>query len=610
MRFSALATLSVSAIPLGAHAQRTPSAPSSPPAVSAAISDIRYEVQFDKSTAPLRQLVVTMRFTTAGREPVLLSLPAWTPGAYEISNYARWVSGFEASGNGKPVLWDKLDYDTWRVMPNGATAITITFHYSADSLDNAMAWAHPDFAFFNGTNVLLYPEGRPTDFSATVTIKTEADWLVTTGMSSGGAARSYTAKNYHDLVDMPFFVGKFELDSAQVAGKWTRVASYPEGMLTGDARKQFWHDVERFFPPLIGVTGEMPYDTYTIEIVFDSSYGGGSALEHQNSHLGIYTPFIVGNSIFPSITAHEVFHLWNVKRMRPADMVPYRYDRPQPTPWLWVSEGITDYYADLALVRGEIVDSSGFLQLTNGKMAHVQELAPVALEDASVNAWIHPTDGSADIYYDKGSLAGLMLDIMIRDASDNRASLDNVMRDVYSTTYKTGGRGFTAADWWGAVSRAAGGKSFTDVNAEYIDGRDAFPWATVLPLAGMRLRSDTIREPRVGVLTQADSGGVVVSSVEEGSAASEAGVQPGDVLVQIGEIPVADASFGARFRSRYGRADGESIPVTVKRGGQVLTLQMKVRITTRVRDSAIFDRNASPKALRIRNGILKGTTGS
>jgi predicted metalloprotease with PDZ domain len=408
---------------------------------------------------------------------------------------------------------------------------------------------------------------------------------------------------------MPFFVGKFELDSMQVAGKWTRVASYPQGMLTGDARKQFWHDVERFFPPLIRVTGETPYDTYTIEIVFDSSFGGGSALEHQNSHLGIYTPFIVGNPILPSITAHEVFHLWNVKRMRPADMVPYRYDRPQPTPWLWVSEGITDYYADLALVRGDIIDSSGFLQLTNGKMTHVQELSPVALEDASVNTWIHPTDGTADIYYDKGSLAGLMIDIMIRDASDNRASLDNVMREVYTTTYKTAGRGFTSADWWGAVSRAAGGKSFIDVNAKYIDGREPFPWESVLPLAGMRVRSDTIREPRVGVLTQADSAGVVVSSVEAGSAAGEAGIQPGDVLVQVGEIPVTDASFGARFRSRYGRADGETIPVAVKRGGQTVTLSMKVRITTRIHDSAVFDRSASPKALRIRKGILTGTTG-
>ena len=122
-----------------------------------------------------------------------------------------------------------------------------------------------------------------------------------------------------------------------------------------------------------------------------------------------------------SITAHEIFHAWNVKRLRPADMVPYRYDRPQPTPWLWVSEGITDYYADLALVRGGVVDAGGFCAADDGEDREVADAPPVALEDASLSTWIHPTDGTGYIYYPKGSLAGFLLDIMIRDASDNSA---------------------------------------------------------------------------------------------------------------------------------------------------------------------------------------------
>jgi len=207
--------------------------------------------------------------------------------------------------------------------------------------------------------------------------------------------------------------------------------------------------------------------------------------------MGIYTPFIIGNPTLVSITAHEVFHLWNVKRMRPVEMTPYRYDRAQPTPWLWVSEGITDYYSDLALVRGGVIDSSGFLNLTNTKMSNVAALPPTSLQDASLSTWIHMADGTEYIYYDKGSLAGFLLDIMIRDASDNKSSLDDVMRQVYTATYKAG-RGFTGEDWWGAVSRAAGGKSFADFNEKYVDGREPFPFSSTISLAGLRLRSDTI----------------------------------------------------------------------------------------------------------------------
>jgi predicted metalloprotease with PDZ domain len=574
--------------------------------ISAPVSDLRYEVSFTRATAAERVLKVTTRFAVTGREPVLLSLPAWTPGAYELSFFARHVHQFAATSDGKPLTWDKLDADTWRIAPAGAKAVTITFDYRADSLDNAMAWSRDDFAFFNGTNLFLYPEGRDPAFGATVTVTTEPTWKVTTGMPAG-EARTYSARNYHDLVDMPFFVGAFDVDSQQVQGKWVRVASYPEGQLARDARRTFWEQVQRMFPPMIdAMGGDVPYDTYTILTVFDSSSQGGSALEHANSHLGIYTPYIIGNPAFPSITAHEIFHLWNVKRMRPIDMVPYRYDRAQPTTWLWVSEGITDYYADLALVRGAVIDSTDFLAVTTGKIEEVAAAPAVALEDASLSTWMHPTDGTGYLYYPKGSLAGLLLDILTRDASDNAAGLDDVMREVYQKTYKTG-KGFTAQDWWGAVTRAAKGKGFTDFNARYIDGREPFPWGTTLPLAGLRLKVDTLREPRIGVLTAMDSVGtaVVVTELEPGGAAEAAGVKSGDELISVGEIPVAEG-FGTKFRARYGKAEGQQIPIKVKRGGRELTLTIAVRMSISTSQRIIFDPSASPKARRVRRGIMTG----
>jgi len=591
-----------------AVAQRADRGAAATPTVSAPITNVRYAVTFDRTTARSRQLLVSMTFSVSGNDPVLLSMPVWTPGAYEISDYVRKATNVRVTGEGGTPRWDKLDPDTWRVVPNGARSITLAFSYIADSMDNAMSWSTREFAFFNGTNILPFPEGRSPDFTATVTINTEADWQVATGMAPADAPRAFAARNYHDLVDMPFFIGSLDVDSVRIGEAMFRTVTYPKGTLRGANRDRFRDHLTRMVPPMVAVFGEMPVSSYTNLILFDSTMSGAAALEHQNSHLGIYSPFLVDHEFLPSITAHEILHLWNVKRMRPAEMVPYRYDRPQPTTWLWVSEGITDYYADVVQVRGGIIDSTQFLELVTGKIGEVATAPEIALEDASLSTWTRPVDGTQYIYYPKGSLAGFMLDIMIRDASNNARSLDTVMRDVYQTTFRAGnGRGFTSQDWWGAVSRAASGRSFTDFNTRYIDGREPFPWSTILPLAGLRMNVDSIYEPWIGLATNVDSAGVKVMEVEPDGAARAAGVEVGDYLLRVGDIAVSDPDFGARYRARYARRDGDRVPLVVRRGAEERTLTLPVRNRLRTVETVAFDRNASPKALRIRAGILKGS---
>jgi predicted metalloprotease with PDZ domain len=439
-------------------------------------------------------------------------------------------------------------------------------------------------------------------------VKTQPGWLVATGMEPAGGG-TYRESNYHDLVDKPIFIGRFDLDSMQVEGRWHRLATYPAGAMGGPARSLIWDQIEKTVPRMAAVFQETPWRTYSTLMVFTREVGGGSALEHSNSHLGIYNPGFVGNSLLASITDHEIFHAWNVKRLRPADLWPYDYSRPQPTPWLWVSEGITDYYADLALVRGGVVDSTGFLGLTGEKMQQIATQPATALEDASLSTWIGPVDGSQYQYYPKGSLAGFMLDVLIRDGSDNRRSLDDVFRELYRTAYKKG-RGFTAADWWPAVSRAAGGRSFTAFDQRYIDGREPFPWDSVLPLAGLRIAADTVREPRVGVATAQDTtGAIVVQAVQAGGVAEAAGVKVGDHLISLGDIDIVDPSFAQAFRKRFGKDEGDSLAIKVQRGADTLTLHGKVRLVERTETRLDVDAKASPKAVRIRSGIFRGTTG-
>jgi len=576
-------------------------------ATSAPLADIRYEVIFNRGNAVQRQVTAAMTFTVGGTAPVILSLPAWTPGAYEISNFARNVSGFSAEEAGNSLSWDKLDPDTWRVRPQGAGEVTVRFDYLADSLDNANTWSRPDFLLFNGTNLFLYPEGRGFDFPASVSVNTEAGWKVATGMTSTGARR-FVASNYHDLVDMPFFVGQFDIDSTQIAGSWVRLATYPSGSLSGGPRIAVWEALKRVIPAEVRVFGDVPWSTYTILQIADPSYGGGSGLEHQNSHVDVLGPGMVGTPVMSSLYAHEIFHAWNVKRLRPSDLWPYRYDQEQPTPLLWISEGITDYYADLAEVRGGVTNPTLFYYATTDKISQVASLPPTALEDASLSTWVHPRDGTEYIYYPKGSLAGLLLDIIIRDASDNRRSLDTVLRELYNTDYKSN-RGFTSDEWWSAVGRAANGKSFTDFYARYIDGRDPYPWDAVLPLAGMRIARDSSNEPRVGIGTVQDSLGVHVTEVAPGSAAEVAGVQAGDLLLAVGGISAEDPAWSAKFRAKYARlAEGSALPILVRRNGREQQLEARLHFVSRVLSRVAEDPRASAKARRIREGILRGTT--
>jgi predicted metalloprotease with PDZ domain len=594
--------LTLLAVPLVAGAQSRPS-----PLRSAPVSDVHYAVTFKSPEAATRSVDVSMSFTASGKDPVLLSLPVWTPGDYEVSYFARNVSQFKATSRGKALAWDKVTPSTWRVVTENGGPVTVEFRYHADSLDNAQSWARHDFLLFNGTNLFPFVEGRPLEFPATVTVQTEDAWRVITGMTQTGA-RAWSAVNYHDLVDHPFFVGNFDLDSAQVAGVWMRFSSYPSGSVKPAQRARLLSQMARAIPTEVAVFADRPWGRYDIMQIADSAFGGMSALEHEDSNVGIIGAGYMDEDFVPSVYAHEIFHSWNVKRLRPLDMWPYNYAVMQPTPWLWVSEGITDYYADLALVRGGVITPTGFLAKVEGKVEHVDATIPIALTDASLQAWIHMPDGTQDIYYDKGSLAGLALDIMIRDATDNAESLDGVMRSLYTGDFKAG-KGFTPDDWWSAVSRAAKGANVKEFNEKYVDGRESYPLAQWLVKGGWRMHTDTLHEPRMGVSFQRDSTGLLVVLVDPTSMAASAGIRPGDVVTSIDGVPVSNPAW-ENWRTKYAQREGAPLEIKYVRDGRETTISPPVKFAVILDRKLEADPGATDKAKRIRDGILKGSVSS
>jgi predicted metalloprotease with PDZ domain len=550
----------------------------------------------------------------AGRDTVLLSLPAWSPGSYDIDNYARWVHGVRAFADGRPVFWDKLDKDTWRIAAGGARRVALEFLANPDSAMLQFSLIDGDFAFFNGTNLLVYPEGTNFRFPAELEVIAPDGWRLVTGLADAGPHR-FRADNYHDLVDAPVFAGShIWLDSVIVDGKPVRFAIAPDSAMTPAIWDSVAHALRQLATAQNRIFGGPPYDSYTILFYApfaDMQWGGG--LEHHNSQLdAIAAPFFAANrqtgqlgAFTRPLISHELFHLFNVKRIRPAEMSPYDYSREQYTPLLWWSEGVTDYYGDVTLARGGLWSVDRFINSMNSNLVQVEDAAEsVSAEDASINTWIHPTFvDEAQYYYPKGSLLGLMLDIQIRDATANRHSLDEVMRTLWTDFYRRG-RGFTTADLLGIIRPWFAGVD--DFYRRYVNGREPLPYQQILPKGGIAVDLRETRVPFIGVVTsEAKDGGVEVGRVAPNSVAAEAGVQSGDILLRVGEVTTADPqTFGGAYRQRY-TTEGETIQLSWRRAGQPMTGRGSVTLRVDRNWRLLRDPNAALAARAILDGITQ-----
>jgi len=373
------------------------------------------------------------------------------------------------------------------------------------------------------------------------------------------------------------------------------------------------HTIQRLAQAQNRIFGGAPYEHYTVLFAappLDVQWGGG--LEHGNSQfdfvpLGGFANLRTGalGGFTASLLSHEFFHLFNVKRIRPAEMWPYDYAREQYTPLLWWSEGVTDYYGDVTAARSGVWSVAQFVQSVQGNVASVEDANEiVAVEDASTNTWIDPTYvNESQYYYPKGSLLGLMLDIQIRSATNNQHSLDDVMRRLYDDHYRRN-RGFTTADLLGYIRPWY--PEVDTFHARYINGRDSLPYAEILPKGGIAVEVREARIPRVGVSDAGPKdGGVEVGGVVPNSLAMEAGLQPGDILLSVGGIATAgDQEWGARYRARYANGEGQPVELIWQRGGVEMRGSGRVQILTIRGYGVTRDPNPTPQARAILDSIL------
>jgi len=573
---------------------------------------VDYLVRVEDASARLYHVETVLPASGAA---TLVSLPSWTPGAYHIDNYARYVRDFSASTtDGTPLRWDKVDKDTWRIHHGSARRVRVSFNFFADEATLVGSLLRPDFGFFNGTNLFVYPEKR-YDHPARVRFELPDGWRIATELIESGEPGVYLASDYHELVDNPTFLGHFAIDSVMADGVWTRLAVYPADAIDEAGRRQMIEALGEIADYTHDLFGEPPYQRYTTLLyLYEGEPTGGGGLEHANSHFDIGpADFLQSEQAIAQWTyglfSHEYYHAWNVKRIRPAEMWPYDYEGEQYTPLLWVSEGFTSYYGPLILARTGLTSEVGFWNTMQGNVSSVEgQPYQESVEDVSLSTWISPIPIGGGYYYSKGSLIGLLLDIKIRDATDNRHSLDDVMRRLWHDHYERG-RGFTTDDFRRYVGEHIGHDEMGRFYRDHIDGRVALPYGEVLALAGMSFGVDTIIEPLLGVYSDySQEGRVLVNATVPGSSAVEAGLQAGDELLRVGHVAVADEGWAPRFREIY--ADSTGVPFTIEflRDGERMTgtahIATQTRLEYRIRPLA----NASERQLEIRRGIVEGVT--
>src|SRR5438105_1250700 len=517
---------------------------------------VQYEISVP---APATRLFhVRADFPAHGKDTLHLSLPAWSPGNYEIQNYARYVRHFGAkTPAGQPLFWDRFDKDTWRVTTGKSERVSVEFDYFADTIDLSMARLTGEFGEFLGTNLFPYEEGQ-LDRPAEVRFALPAGWQVTTALGGAGSgSEPYTAANYHELADAQTFVGKYSLDSLQVDGKWIRIAVWPADAYSSGVQRNMRADLEKIARTENALLGGPPYDRYTVffNVIREPvSFGGG--LEHAASQFDIMpqgafadAAGTFGDFMIP-LMAHEYFHLFNVKRIRPAEMWPYDYHAEQFTPLLWWSEGVTDYYADLTNVRSGLWTPEQFLNNAVKDMQEVESAPePWSEEDGSAATWINEVFvNSSQLYYPKGALTGMLLDVSIRDATDNKSSLDDVMRALYARFYQKH-KGFGTADLLGLL-REFGMSDVDGFYQRYINGREPLPYESVFAKAGIAVTRKTSSVPFLGVNAQpGEQGKLVVRDIVPGSAAEAAGLALGDEPLKVGDLETRpDGHWASGFR--------------------------------------------------------------
>ena len=522
---------------------------------------------------------MTLTVTGIRRDHIDFVMPVWTPGSYLIREYPRNVQEFSAAGGARRALsWQKRNKSTWRVQSRRLSRVTVSYRVHAFDLSVRTSYLDDSHACINGASLFMYPEGF-LGHPYTLRIHPFRGWRrISTGLEPArGKAKTYVAPDFDTLVDSPVEIGCQQIMKFSLGGIRHVISVYGEG---NHEPARLRADIRKIVKSAAELMGGLPYRHYSFLIQLLAEGSGG--LEHGNSMLlqvnrwgfrpeESYRKFL-------SLVAHEFFHLWNIKRVRPDSLGPFDYTKENYTRLLWVSEGFTDYFADQIVLRAGLMTQEQYLDSLSRLLQTYLETPGRFVQsaaEASFDAWIKHyrqdanSPNSSISYYLKGGLIALVLDLEIRRQHRNR-SLDDLMRLLYREYYRKRRRGFTEAEFRRACSDI-GGASLGKMIDRYAYGTEEIDFPRYLDYAGLRLANlgrDKPADPKshLGMNVKNADGRVVIAAVPSGTPAYDYGLNVNDEVVGLDGFRVSLETIGAQLDEK---PPGTRIEVLVSRAGKL-----------------------------------------
>lgn len=534
--------------------------------LSQATPEICYQVAMPQPESHLFEVTLSLKHW---QSPELdLKFPVWTPGSYLIREYAKHLQDFSArQPDGQPLTWRKVSKNHWQVETPGITELTVHYRIFANELTVRTNHLDATHGYFNPAALFLYlPEFEQHPVSITI-IPPQPEWQVTTPLPQASSqTNTFEATNFDTLVDSPFEIGCHRVYDFEVLGKTHQLAVWGQGnaepeRIIQDTQKVIQVEAELF--------GGLPYDRYVFLLHLSSQGYGG--LEHKYACSLNYPRFGFRAedkyNRFVNLIAHEFFHLWNIKRIRPKALEVFDYGAENYTPSLWFSEGTTSYYDQIIPLRAGIYDVKHYLKLLGETITRLQTTPGrqvQSLSESSFDAWIKlyrpdANSGNAQIsYYLKGEVVSLLLDLLIRQQHRNQRSLDDVMRQMWQQ-FGQAEIGFTPEQLQAVIESVAD----LDLNGffqHYIYGTKELPYQEYLSPFGLELKAEDSEDtPYLGLNLKSEKGVTLVKSVAAGSSAHQAGIDPGDELLAINGFRVSAEQLNDRLKDYK---SGETVQLT------------------------------------------------
>jgi predicted metalloprotease with PDZ domain len=487
---------------------------------------------------------VEMTLANFKEKQLEIKMPVWAPGSYLVREFAKNVNLVKAfDENSKELKVQKKNKNTWSISTDGTKKIKLKYEVYSFELSVRTPFLDMTHGFVSGSGVFMYVEGHKDEKGILevvphATFKTISTALPKAQMSiQKDGSQSYEFSNYDQLVDCPIEIGNQEVFEFTASGVKHTVAMYGNAYYDIAALKI---DMAKIVESETAVFGVNPNKEYTF--IVHNVVDGQGGLEHSNScvlSVNRWTYSGTEYRNFLNLVAHEYFHLWNVKRIRPIELGPFDYEHENYTTLLWVMEGFTSYYDELVLRRAGYYSKEEMLGKIQSSVNYVEgsvgaRVQPVA--HASFDAWIkayRPTENSANTsmtYYSRGTVLAAVFDAMIISNSKGKQCLDHFMKHLYQKYYIEMNRGFTELEFKAELEKFTG-KNLDDFFAKYINGTEIIPYAEYFDKVGVSVKDVTTFKPSFGATIREENGKVMVKAIRAGSCAEDAGISVGDEIV-------------------------------------------------------------------------------